>query len=73
MVSIKMSAKKKIVGDYDRVVVKLLAHGNSVAEIAKALNENTRTMEAKVSRIKKDYDCKTLPQLTALFTKNKAI
>ena len=71
LITIKSRIKK--VEDYDKIVVALLAHGDTVGEISDKLKENKRTMEAKVSRIKKEYGCKTLPQLTALFIKNKVL
>lgn len=73
MTVIKIKSRTKEVEEYDKVVVALLSQGNTVGEIADQLNENKRTMEAKISRIKREYNCTTLPQLTALFIKNKVL
>lgn len=53
--------------------VKLLADGKTVDEIAAELNVNPRTLERKVSDLRKICKCVNLPHLVGFFFKNELI
>lgn len=60
-----------LVEKHDVTIVGVLAADNSIAETAKRLRINQRTLEAKIGRIKAKYGCKTLQGLVAYFYNNK--
>lgn len=54
-------------------LVKLLADGNTLPEISKQTDTKLRTLEAKVSILKRKYQSQTLANLVAVFLRNKLI
>lgn len=65
--------KKKIVSERDVVIVGLLAKGKKNHEIATELKMNLRTLEAKLAKLKKSFDCNTVAHLVATFVHFKVI
>lgn len=61
------------VTDLEKSVVKLLADGCTVPEIAKALALNSRTLETRVSNIRERYTARNIAHLVAIFLRNKLI
>jgi DNA-binding NarL/FixJ family response regulator len=57
----------------DLKIVKMLADGKSVPDIAKKLEINARTLERNISELKSLYNCNTLPQLVAFFFRHQFI
>jgi len=61
------------VTDKEKDLVRLLADGYTVAEIAKKNSVNRRTLEMYVLLVKKKFQSSTLANLVAIFLKNKLI
>ena len=61
------------VTDKEKDLVRFLADGYTVAEIAKKISVNRRTLETYVLLVKKKFQSTTLANLVAIFLKNKLI
>lgn len=57
----------------DKKIVKMLADGSTVPEIAEGFSINTRTFEKRISLLKNMYGCKNITNLVAYFLRNKLI
>lgn len=57
----------------EKKLVRLMAEGKTVEEIAKVLQENPRTLERKVADLRKLCKCTNLPHLVGFFFRNKLI
>lgn len=57
----------------DRNLVKLLAEGKRNEEIGQILAISRRTIEGQLSNLKRKTEAKTLPELVAIFMRNKLI
>lgn len=53
--------------------VQYFADGLTVAKIAKQENISERTLQKRVDRLKKDNDCKSIPELVALYCYKRLI
>lgn len=66
-------ALNKLVDHELRFVVQSLSKGSTVEEAAKEISENTRTLEGKLSRLRKLFNCANNTELVAFFLRNKLI
>lgn len=57
----------------EKRIVKLMSDGLTVDEIALQLDVNARTLERKVSDLRKLCKCISLPHLVGFFFRNKLI
>lgn len=64
---------EKTVTVYDVSLVKDLSEGLNVREIAEKHKISPRTMEAQIARLKDKTDADSLPELVAIFFRNKLI
>lgn len=61
------------VTDKETEIVKLLADGNTIPDIAVKMGLNRRSLEAKVATLKDKYRSSTVAHLVAVFLRNKLI
>lgn len=71
MLVVVQDKEKKIINEQDVYIVRHLAQGKSVGEIATLLRVNKRTLEAQIGKLKDKFECKTLAHLVATFIRNK--
>jgi DNA-binding CsgD family transcriptional regulator len=54
-------------------LVKMLSDGKRASEIAQVFEKSVRTVETNMSTLRAKTNCRTLPQLVALFLRSKLI
>lgn len=59
--------------DKEIVLMRMLIDGSSREEIAIVLQKSKRTIEAKIDRLRKEFQCKSVVHLAAFFLRNKLI
>lgn len=64
---------KVVVTEREAEMVKMLTEGHRPVEIASKLNVSNRTVETYLATLRRKTNCRTLPQLVAVFIKNGLI
>lgn len=57
----------------DKQIVHLSSEGYSAAEIGKIICLSERTVEGRIEKLRKFFECKNTPHLVATFLRNKII